>query len=342
MRLKVVVLLSITLVGFVLFVVFLNSDSKASFRRYAPEYSTSIPLEVDLASDTLPRVTKPARTVSHPTESTRPTTMLMPTTQLQENHNLTRHFCSMKFNNGEMCPPLYTDLGGKCGRNSTSGVFHCRDIRRLGSHSLRQAQLAITRMLGLFDNIARKHDIKYWITSATLLGAARHKGFIPWDSDADIEIPLDEYEKFFRVGSADLPKDVFFQNTESDPKLKPKAEIYNAHKYKDMGMYIRTWNPRLRDTKSCYKYCMNMGCNWHDGLMIDMYVVESVPTGSYPLKELIFEGLSLPVQNNWKDVLKDKYGTDYMVVPGEGSKNRQQWDWPDPDHSCEEILKQRQ
>jgi hypothetical protein len=276
---------------------------------------------------------------------TKPTTASASTTtaptspsKLQENYNLNRTFCSMKFKNGNMCPPLYTDLGGKCARNET-GFLKCTDVRSLGSHSLRQAQLAITRMLGLFDGISRKYNIKYWITSATLLGAVRHKGFIPWDSDADIEIPLEEYERFFKTGSMDLPDDVFFQNTESDLYLKPDAKTYEAHKYKDIGMYIRTWNPRLRDRKSCYKFCMVRACKWHDGLMVDMFVVESVPSGSYPLKELLFEGLSLPVQNNWKDVLKSKYGDDYMVVPIEGSENRKQWDRPDPDHSCEEISK---
>ena len=223
--------------------------------------------------------------------------IMPPTTTPPDNYETKLTFCSMKFKEGEMCPPLYTDLGGHCSRNST-GSFECTDVRTLASHSLRQAQLAITRMLAIFDHIAQKHNIKYWITSATLLGAARHKGFVPWDSDLDIEIPLDEYEKFYRNGSRDLPNDVFFQNTESDPKLKPDPQkypgLYESHKYKDIGMYIRTWNPRLRDTRSCYTYCIKMGCDWHDGLMIDIYVVEKVPTGTYPLRKITIRGSSIP------------------------------------------------
>ncbi len=55
-------------------------------------------------------------------------------------------------------------------------------------------------MLVNFDRICRKNGIKYSITYGTLLGAIRHKGFIPWDDDIDVMMSRDEYEKFLKVG----------------------------------------------------------------------------------------------------------------------------------------------
>ena len=53
------------------------------------------------------------------------------------------------------------------------------DNRQEGETVLRQAQLVMLRMLKIIDYICRKHDISYWMCSGTLLGAVRHKGFIP-------------------------------------------------------------------------------------------------------------------------------------------------------------------
>ena len=50
-------------------------------------------------------------------------------------------------------------------------------------------------LMDSFDKLCTKHDIGYWITGGTLLGAVRHKGMIPWDDDIDICMTQEQYDK---------------------------------------------------------------------------------------------------------------------------------------------------
>jgi hypothetical protein len=50
-------------------------------------------------------------------------------------------------------------------------------------------------LLKLWNNFSKKHNITYWATAGTLLGAVRHKGFIPWDNDIDICVYLSDLTK---------------------------------------------------------------------------------------------------------------------------------------------------
>lgn len=68
--------------------------------------------------------------------------------------------------------------------------------------TLREIQLAELDILKQFDSFCRAHDICYSITAGTLLGAVRHKGFIPWDDDIDVFMPRPDYEKLLGLAGA--------------------------------------------------------------------------------------------------------------------------------------------
>lgn len=81
---------------------------------------------------------------------------------------------------------------------------------KLDDKQLRQLQLIELEMLLEVDRICRKYQIKYVITGGTLLGAVRHKGFIPWDDDADVALLRDEYERFKIACKTDLDISRFY------------------------------------------------------------------------------------------------------------------------------------
>lgn len=79
-------------------------------------------------------------------------------------------------------------------------------------------QLIQLDMLVEFDQVCRDNGIRYIIFAGTLLGAVRHKGYIPWDDDADIAMLREDYEKFKTIAHKLDPSICFFQDHSTDPE----------------------------------------------------------------------------------------------------------------------------
>jgi len=110
---------------------------------------------------------------------------------------------------------------------------------------LRKAQLIMLDMLIEFDAICKKHQLQYWLDSGTLLGAVRHHGFIPWDDDIDLSMPIEDYNKFLEIAGSELSSDIFLQTSQTDENFKfdylklrsNKANIVEFHEKDEQIKY---------------------------------------------------------------------------------------------------------
>jgi len=134
------------------------------------------------------------------------------------------------------------------------------DQREQKETQIEQVQSVVLRTLKIIDIVCKKHDIGYWLDYGTLLGAIRHKGFIPWDHEADIGMVRTDFEKFLSVIENELPFDLFFQCRESDPNFV----VYELIEGK------------VRDRYSDYidDYSKYENCNWHNGIQVDIFVYD--------------------------------------------------------------------
>ena len=96
---------------------------------------------------------------------------------------------------------------------------------------IREIQLIELEILKEIDRVCKKNNIEYFLDSGSVLGAVRHKGFIPWDDDIDIGMTRENYEKFLKVASKELKSDYFLQNIQTEkecPQLYTKVKKNNT------------------------------------------------------------------------------------------------------------------
>lgn len=63
----------------------------------------------------------------------------------------------------------------------------------IDSH-MKRVWLVQLELLYIFSDVCRQHNLKFWLIGGSLLGAVRHKGYIPWDDDIDVVMPRRDYE----------------------------------------------------------------------------------------------------------------------------------------------------
>lgn len=132
------------------------------------------------------------------------------------------------------------------------------NIKTLSPEELRRMQMLMLDMLVEFDRVCRKHDISYVIVSGTLLGAVRHKGFIPWDDDADVAMLREDYERFKKVRSELNPEICWFQDHDTEPEY--------------------CWGyGKLRRTGTTYVRAGQEHLKFETGVFVDVFPMDDIP-----------------------------------------------------------------
>lgn len=168
--------------------------------------------------------------------------------------------------------------------------------------NLRNHQLQILDILIAVTQILDKYKIPYWLSSGTLLGAVRHKGFIPWDDDIDIDMLRSDFLKYKDLIARELPSNLVLHTHENDPNLiVPFAKVRN----------INSITISKNKSNQNFKY---------KGVMIDILLLEPASKFSVVLSKLIHHplymmlkipndklGLRLAISNTWFIVTEGIY-----------------------------------
>ena len=131
------------------------------------------------------------------------------------------------------------------------------DIRNIppATGYIRNIQSILFDILKLVHTICEKHNIPYWLEGGTLLGAIRHKGFIPWDDDLDISMMYEDYIKFKSIIKDELKNTNYeFLQVESHIAKILNKDFYPENNEKLLNFLNWSENERLYMALDIFTY----------------------------------------------------------------------------------------
>ena len=129
----------------------------------------------------------------------------------------------------------------------------------LSDIELRKVQMILLELLCEVRRVCELAGVHYTIIAGTMLGAVRHRGFIPWDDDADVALLRDEYEAFREACSRYLDTDRFYFQ-----------DHVNTEGYR--------WGyGKLRRKNSRYVVCGTEHLPYEQGIWIDIFPLDNIP-----------------------------------------------------------------
>lgn len=116
-------------------------------------------------------------------------------------------------------------------------------------------------ILNVIHGICIEHNLRYSLAYGTLIGALRHKGFIPWDDDIDIMMPREDYEKLMTIWSQVAPDGYLLQN------------------YHICSDYTNNFAKVVKDHTTFLQNEEDRTKSFHKGLFVDIFPADRVAPG---------------------------------------------------------------
>ncbi|MBR4925158.1 MAG: LicD family protein [Prevotella sp.] len=150
----------------------------------------------------------------------------------------------------------------ECERLINEGLFHkdflneeVRDDFKIDSKR-KKIWMVTLDLLIKFDQVCRKHGLRYYLFYGSLLGAIRHKGFIPWDDDIDVLMPRKDVEKLILLGDEFTPP------------------YYLMSPYTEEGFFYSF--PKLCNANTTCFTKVFAYQPYHQGINLDIFVMDNV------------------------------------------------------------------
>ena len=165
-------------------------------------------------------------------------------------------------------------------------------MQTFDKEKLRKAQLAALGILISVDRICREEGIQYLLDAGTLIGAVRHKGFIPWDDDLDIAMTRDNFNRF---------TEALKRREKTGTGLDSNMELVMPWNYNG-GKAFYDFTPRIillnskvnKDPKEMAYYSGKL-----DHLWLDIFILDRIPDNKLldkwtRFKQMAIYGMSMP------------------------------------------------
>lgn len=133
--------------------------------------------------------------------------------------------------------------------------------------TLKEMQQIELNLLLKFKKLCEENNLHYLLYGGTLLGAIRHKGFIPWDDDVDVIMPRNDYKKFIEL----------FKNNQD-----PTINLLSAHNAPDYYLLFA----KLVDTRTTVDYFGVRKIN-NLGVSMDIFPLDGMPEGEEDSAKLL-------------------------------------------------------
>ena len=176
------------------------------------------------------------------------------------------------------------------------------------SPEMKRVWAVMLDLIAEFQRVCEKHNLKWWMDGGTLLGAARHKGFIPWDDDVDVIMMRDDYSRFCEIAPDEFssPYRITTHETEEFGRLMPMSKLSNEETTILENHTLSYMEQGIRPSYS-------------QGIYIDIFPLDDLPDNEAEAKRFIhrlrktclksfklmrWTDLYTPAKKSWKKPIK--------------------------------------